>query len=74
VGGSFAYIARNARCTVNTDLLCDIPTHKTTSVHERLFSHYIHSHRLAVEISTTIKKQLNGGKTIELFLLSVQIV
>ena len=30
-GGSFAYCARNARCTVTTDLLCDIPTHKTTS-------------------------------------------
>ena len=25
------YCARNARCTVTTDLLCDIPTHKTTS-------------------------------------------
>jgi len=31
VGGPFAYRARNARCTVTTDLLCDIPTHKTTS-------------------------------------------
>ena len=25
------YCARNARCTVTTDLLCHIPTHKTTS-------------------------------------------
>ena len=31
VGGSFVYFARNARCTVTTDLLCDIPTHQTTS-------------------------------------------
>jgi len=31
VGGSFAYFARNAHCTVATDLLCDIPTHKMTS-------------------------------------------
>jgi len=38
VGGSFAYFARNARCTVTTDLLCDIPTHKT-SLPELPFSH-----------------------------------
>ena len=25
------YFARNARCAVTTDLLCDIPTNKTTS-------------------------------------------
>ena len=30
-GGAFACFTRNARCTVTTDLLCDIPTHKTTS-------------------------------------------
>jgi hypothetical protein len=50
VGGSFAYCARNARCTVTTDLLCDIPTHKITSPPERPFSHYIHSHHLAKEM------------------------
>ena len=50
VGGSFAYFAPTARCTVTTDLLCDIPTHKTTSPPERPFSHYIHSCRLAAEI------------------------
>ena len=50
VGGSFVYFARNTRCTVTTDLLCDIPTHRTTSPPERPFSHYIHSHRLAVEM------------------------
>ena len=47
VGGSFVYFARNARCTVTTDLLCHIPTHKTTSPPQRPFSHYVHSHRLA---------------------------
>ena len=29
--GGDEHFARNARCTVTTDLLCDIPTHKTTS-------------------------------------------
>ena len=58
VGGSFAYFARNAGCTVTTDLLCDIPTHKTTSTRERPFSHYIHSHRLAAEMWTTMKNNL----------------
>jgi len=62
VGGSFTYFARNARCTVTTDLLCDIPTHKTTSSPERPFSHYIHSHRLAAEMWTTMKNNLLGGK------------
>jgi hypothetical protein len=63
VGGSFPYFTRNARCTVTTDLLRDIPTHKTTSpTSERPFSRYIHSHRLAAEMWTTIKKQLTGEK------------
>jgi len=57
---SFAYCARNARCTVTTDLLCDIPTYKTTSPPERPFSHYIHSHRLATEMRTTMKNYLLG--------------
>ena len=56
VGRFFAYFARNARCTVTTDLLCDIPKHKTTSPPERPFSHYLHSHRLVTEMSTTMKK------------------
>ena len=55
VGGSFVYFARNARCTVTTDLLCDIQTHNTTSLP---FSHYIHSHRLAAEMWTTMKNNL----------------
>ena len=39
---------------------CDIPTHKTTSPPEGPFSHYIHSHRLAAEIWTTMKNNLLG--------------
>jgi len=62
VGGSFAYFARNARCTVTTDLLCDIPTHKTTSPPKRPFSHYINSHRLAAEMWITMKDNLLGRK------------
>jgi len=58
VGRSFAYCARNARCTVTTDLLFDIATHKTTSPPEQPFSHYIHSHRLAAEMWTTMKNNL----------------
>jgi hypothetical protein len=61
VGGSFAYFARNACCTVTTDLLCDIPPHKTIYRLERPFSHYIHSHCLAEEMWTTFKKLLIVG-------------
>ena len=60
--GTFPYFAWNARCTVTTDLLCDIATHKTTSPPERQFSHYIHSHRLAAEMWTMLKNNLLGGK------------
>ena len=62
IGGSCAYFARNARCTVTTDLLCDIPTHKTTSPPERPFCHYMHSHRPAEEIWITMKNNLMGKK------------
>jgi len=62
VGGSFAYFARNARCTVTTDLLFDIPKHKTTSPPERPVSHYTHSHRLTAEMWTTMKNNLLGRK------------
>jgi len=67
------YFARNARCTVTTDLLCDIPTHKTTPPLERPFSHYIHSHRLAAELWTMMINNLRGGKNFELFLQSLQV-
>ena len=75
VGGSFAYFARNARCTVTTETYsCDIPTHKTTSPPERPFTQYIHSHRIAAEIWTTMKNNLlGGGKKTELFFLPVQV-
>ena len=56
------YCARNARCTVTSDLLCDIPTHKTTSPPERPFSYYMNSHRLAAEMWTTMKNNLQGEK------------
>jgi hypothetical protein len=45
------------KCTLhsNHSLLCDTPTHETTFPSERPFSHYIHSHRLATEMWTTMK-------------------
>ena len=39
---------------------CDISTHKTNSPPERPFSHYIHSHHLAIEMWTTMKNNLLG--------------
>jgi len=63
VGGSFAYFARNARCTVTTDLLMWYSnTQNDFSPRERPFSHYIHSHRLAAENVNYDEKQLIGGK------------
>jgi len=38
----------------------DIPTHKTTSPQERTFFHYLHSHRLAAEMSTTMTNNFLG--------------
>jgi len=73
VGGSFACFARNASCTVTTDLLCDIPTHKTTSTPgAAIFS----LHTLASPSGRNVnydEKQLTGGNIFELFLLSVQV-
>ena len=60
VGGSFAYCARNARCTVNTELLCDISTHKTTSHPELPFSDYILTSPSVRNVHTM--KKLVGGK------------
>jgi len=62
VGGSCAYFARNARCTVTTDLLCDIPTHKTTSPPERPF---FSLHTLATSSGRNVnygEKPLTGKK------------
>jgi hypothetical protein len=42
--------------------ICDIPTDKTTSPPERPCSHYIHSHRLAAEMWTTMKNDFLGKK------------
>jgi hypothetical protein len=60
--GSFAYFARNARCTVTTDLLVWYSNTQTTSPPERPFSHYIHSHRLAAVMWTTMKNKILGEK------------
>jgi hypothetical protein len=41
------------KCTLHSNHRlnsCDIPTHKTTYLPERPFSHYIHSHRLAAQM------------------------
>ena len=62
VGWSCTYFARNARSTVTTDLLCDIPTHKTTSPPERPLCHYMHSHCPAEEMWITMKNNLMEKK------------
>ena len=69
VGGSFAHFARNARCTVTTDLLVCYSNTKTTSPPERPFSHYIHSHRLAAEMWTTMKNNVLGKNFFSSFYL-----
>jgi hypothetical protein len=70
----FAYFARNARCTVTTDLLVWYSNTQNDFSPERPFSYYLHAHRLAAEMWTTIKKKQLTEKTIfELFLLSVQV-
>ena len=61
------YFAQNARCTVTTDLLCDIQTHKMTSPPEWPFSYYIHSPRLVAEMWTTMKNNLLGKKNLSCF-------
>jgi hypothetical protein len=62
VGESFACFARNARCTVTTDLHCDIPTHKTTSPPgAAIFS----LHKLASPSGRNMnydEKQITGGE------------
>ena len=61
VGGSFVCFARNARCTVTTDLLMwYFNTQNDFSPGAAIFSHYIHSHRLAAEMWTTMKNNLLG--------------
>ena len=68
------YLARNARCTVTTDLLCDIPTHKTTSSPERpFFSLRTLASPSGRNVNYNEKTIYWGGGEIELFLLSVQV-
>jgi len=73
VGGSIAYFARNARCTVTTDLhVWYSNTQNDFYPGAAIFS--LHSHCLAAEMWTTMRNDLLGGKKkIELFLLSVQV-
>jgi hypothetical protein len=72
-GGSFAYYARNARCTVTTDLLV---WHSNTlndfSPGAAIFS----QHTIASPSGRNVNydgKQLTGKNIFELFLLSVQV-
>jgi hypothetical protein len=62
VGGSFAYFARNAHCTVTTDLCMWYSNTQNDFSPEWPFSHYIHSHCLGAEIWTTMKNSLLGKK------------
>jgi len=63
VDGPFVYFARYARCTVTTDLLTWYSnTQNDFSPTERPFSHYIHSNRLAAEMWTMVKINLQGKK------------
>ena len=72
VGGSFAYLARNARCTVTTDLLVLYSnTQNNFSPGAAIFT----LHTLASPSGRNVhydEKQLTGEKNFELFLLSVQ--
>jgi len=73
VGGSFAYFARNTRCTATTDLLvwyCN--TQNDFSTGATIFS----LHTLASPSGRNVnydEKQLTGKIFFELFLLSVQV-
>jgi len=61
VGGSIAYFVRNAHCTVTTDLLVWYSnTQNDFSPGVAIFSHYIHSYRLAAEMWTAMKNNLLG--------------
>ena len=73
VSGSFAYFARNARCTVTTDLVVRYSNTKNDfSPGAAIFS----LHTLAPPSGRNMnydEKQLTGKKIFELFLLSVQV-
>jgi len=73
VGGSFAYFARNAHCTVTTDVLVWYSnTQNDFSPEAAIFS----LHTLASPSGRNVscdEKQLTGEKVFELFLLFVQV-
>jgi len=73
VGGSFAYCARNARCTVTTDLLV---WYSSTQNDFSPGAAICSLHTLASPSGRNVnydEKQLTGEKSFELFLLSVQV-
>jgi len=74
VGGSFAYFAQNAHCTVTTDLLvCYSNTQNDFPPGAAIFS----LHTLASPSGRNVnyyEKQLYWEKIFELFLLSVQVL
>jgi len=57
---TFPYFARNARCTVTTDLFVWYFKTQNYFYLQRPFFHYIHSDRLAAEMWTTMKNNLLG--------------
>ena len=60
--GGDEYFARNARCTVTTDLLCHIPAQKTTSTPgAAIFSIYTLASPSGRNVNYD-KKQVTGGK------------
>jgi hypothetical protein len=71
---------QRAKCTLHSNhRLTRVIFHHTKRLltWERPFSHYIHSHCLAAEMWTTIKKNNllgEGEREFELFLLSVQVL
>ena len=73
IGGLFAHFARNARCTVTTDLLVWYSNTQNDFSHRAAISSL---HTLASTSGRNVnydENQLTGGKKFELFLLSVQV-
>jgi hypothetical protein len=64
IGGSFAYFAQNAHCTVTTYLLMWYSNTENDFPPEWPFSQYIHSHCLVAEMWITMKNNLLGKKVL----------
>jgi len=67
--------ARNPRSTVTTDLLCDIPTHKTTSTPPRAANFSLH--KIASPSGRNVnydEKQITGGRKFLRFSISTGLV